>query len=279
MCNGEVALRAGGLLRDTMVDASHPSLLKAMAARADASLPPGCGVCNDKPLREDGITPCLQCKRRKKCRSGQRCANYENCKRILVHGHIYGGDGTIGSGIYCNSSECKGLAGVPINGAIAKRRLYAAKKTSDKPAQSAKPPPTQPPPSQPSPSQQQASQQQQQQAPSQPDCECDDGFLDGLVNIEVKVVLSLRSCKDLTTLTALQPNELLGFGAGKPGYERAFLILADFFYEGGKASVVNALKWVPEAVLSELNCGPDSMHVDVLSKTSRAYRIFLSYPE
>jgi hypothetical protein len=163
-----------------MVDAHHPSLLAGLALAAGA---PSSSAAYSAPSHDE-VVPCMQCKKRKKCRAGHKCKNYARCGRYLEHGHIYGGDGTVGSGVYCSSSECKGLAGVPINGAIAKRRLQGefakAVVVEDEPAEEAA-----------TPLKEAASLQAD-------DYECGEEFFDSVDSFRIAKVLAIRVCKYAT---------------------------------------------------------------------------------
>ena len=197
---------------------------------ASAGLPNGYAPYTPPVVRrDDEVRHCLKCKRKKKCRAGHHCANFVRCGRILEHGHIYGGDGTVGSGRYCSLFECKGLAGVPVTGSIAKRRLGWQQEPTvpSEPPSVAQPQlPTAAPSAVP---------------PHQHDAlELEAGFLDGACLIEVKKVIAMRLCKDAARLT---PAELLALKPGCIAYAPACLVVADIFY-ARKPTVWNVCKWI-----------------------------------
>jgi hypothetical protein len=209
-------------------------------ANIDALLT-GNGPYTPPSMPGDGAVPlpCRLCKRKKKCRAGHRCANFDSCRRVLEHGHIYGGDGTAGSGGLCSTSECKGLAGVPINGAIAKRRLGWPVATTWKAAQ-----PQQP-------AQQPDAPVPQPAVPPPPSAEQDRseaqaGLLDDAIEIVVKKVVASRMCKDAAGLAC---SDLKDLGPSCPAYQPAFLVLADILYGSGKPNALSVLKWIPKDVL------------------------------
>ena len=244
-----------------MADAAHPSA-RAPAAASSGGPPATTEVVIDPSWRtatigmarspEDALPECKQCRTRKKCRAGQPCANHAHCKRRLEHGNIYGGDGTVGSGMYCSLYECKRKAGVPVSKANAKRN-------------------TSPGFSYPhvTPPRQAASEAQQPpdsaKASSQPDVidlELDGASLEALVCIQsVKKILALRVCKDIARLT---PSEVESLQPGSSTYQRAYLILADFLFAAGIQALRGAVRWVPEDILIEMaECNECVGEVDI----------------
>ena len=165
-------------------------------------------------------------------------------------GSIYGGDGTVGSGMYCSLYECKRKAGVPVSKANAKRSPGFSYPHMTPPRQAASEA-QQPPDS--------------AKASSQPDVidlELDGASLEALVCIQsVKKILALRVCKDIARLT---PSEVESLQPGSSTYQRAYLILADFLFAAGIQALRGAVRWVPEDILIEMaECNESLGEVDI----------------
>ena len=228
--------------RRRMVDALHPGLLAAAAHAQQGDLLPG--GTDYTPPHMDDVVGCATCKRRKKCRAGHKCANYDSCGNILQHGKIYGGNGSVGSGKYCANSECKGLAGVPISLAICKRRLGY---------ESARCPERQPLPPKPPPPAAVAAAAPPKEAPPSDEWPDDEWLDEDGSSVIVHNVLGVRACRDAghyRNHLQINPDYLAnitpGVGDGAP---LRYLVVADFIGADAQPKLQNGLKWMTKADL------------------------------